>query len=129
VGLTQWYWLDPEQRGPLTVRKSAGSVWVELSATPQTMTITPGAGLQQATCAGGGTPYGSRSARSTPCTYTYTTSSARQPGGAYQVTASVSWGGTWRGSGGTGGALTPIAVSASFPLRIAEGQALNGGGR
>ncbi|WP_395110232.1 hypothetical protein [Actinomadura sp. SCN-SB] len=103
---------------------------MELTASPQSMSITPGTGLGQVTCPSGGTPY-TAGARPQPssCTYAYTASSARQPSGAYQVTATVSWGGTWRGSGGAGGALTPIAVSESFPLRIAEGQALNGGGR
>jgi hypothetical protein len=130
AGLTEWFWLDPAQHGrPLTVRRSAGSVWVELSATPQTMTITPGSGLPRVSCPGGGTPYSAGARPQTACTYTYTSSSARQPRGAYQVTATVMWGGTWRGSGGVGGALTPIPISDTFDLRIAEGQALNGGGR
>ncbi|WP_165970502.1 hypothetical protein [Actinomadura sp. 6K520] len=130
VGLAEWFWLDPAQRTSRSVRQSAGDVWVELTASPQTMTVHPGGGHEPVSCPGGGVPYQAGAAASAAsCTVTYTRSSARQPENAYQVTATVSWGGTWRGSGGVGGALTPITVTSTLPVRIAEGQALNGGGR
>lgn len=130
VGLAQWFWLDPAQRKPKTVRRSAGSVWVELTASPQTMTIHPGTGFTPVTCPDSGTAYRPGATASAPsCSFPYTRSSATEPGNVHRVTATVSWGGTWHGSGGVGGSLVPIAVNSVFPIRIAEGQALNGGGQ
>jgi hypothetical protein len=125
VGLPQWFWLDPAHARPITRRAQAGPVWVEFTAAPALMTITPGPGLPSVTCRGAGVAYPEPSASA--CTHTYARSSAAQPGGVYTVTVTVAWGGTWRGSGGVGGALTPVSVSAQFTLRVGEAQALNTG--
>lgn len=126
VGLPEWFWLDPATAGPISKRLAVGPVWVEVTASPQQMSISPGAGLAPVVCPGSGTAY-SAGAQSS-CTYTYIRSSAGQPGDAYSATVTVSWGGTWRGSGGVGGALVPIPVTDAFTLRVAEGQALAGSG-
>lgn len=126
VGLPEWFWLDPATAGSITKRLAVGPVWVEVTASPQQMSISPGSGLAPVICPGSGTAYSAGTQSS--CTYTYTRSSAGQPGDAYTATVTVSWGGTWRGSGGVGGALTPIPVTDAFTVRVAEGQALAGSG-
>lgn len=130
VGLPEWFWLDPAQTAAVTRRAQAGPIWVELTARPQRLVITPGPGMAPVACPSLGTAYAPGTSSEQACTYTYSRSSAGLPGSAYVVTATVVWGGTWRGSGGAGGALTPIGVSTTFAVRIGEAQGLNvGGGR
>lgn len=127
VGLPQWFWVTNWR--PLSGRVAARDVWVEVTARPQSMTIDAGPGKPVVRCAGPGTPYDkSRPAASqrTDCSYTFTRSSLHEPGQAYRVRVSVLWGGTWRGSDGSGGALPPLSRSTTFRLRVAEAQALYG---
>lgn len=129
VGLPHWFWVTNWR--PVSGRASARDVWVEVTARPQSMAIDPGPGHRVVRCAGPGTAYDrSRSAASqrTDCSYTFSRSSALEPGGAYRVRVSVTWGGTWRGSDGSGGALPPVTRSTTFRLRVAEAQGLYGQG-
>jgi hypothetical protein len=125
VGLAQWFWVT--NWSSHHDRVQAGGVWAEVTARPASLTINPGAGTSAVTCTGPGTAYdrkrGSAGQRS-DCSYTYVRSSAGMPSSAYQVTATVTWGGTWVGSGGTGGTLPALSRSSSFALRVAEGQAV-----
>lgn len=128
VGLAEWFWVTNWRSR--NDRVQAGGVWAEVTARPTGLTIDPGAGHAPLTCPGPGTAYDrSRPAQSqqSDCSYTYQRSSAGLPGSAYQVTVTVTWGGTWVGSGGAGGALPALSRSATFPLRVAEGQAVTGG--
>ncbi|WP_344957709.1 hypothetical protein [Actinomadura miaoliensis] len=128
MGLPQWFWVTNWK--PLTDRVQAGGVWAEVTARPTSLTINPGSGLPAVKCDGPGEAYDSgRSAEAqrSDCSYTYQRSSAGLPGSAYQVTVTVTWGGTWRGSDGAGGALPALTRSTAFPVRIAEGQAVAGG--
>jgi hypothetical protein len=127
VGLPEWFWLDPASAGPVSKRLSVGAVWVQVTARAQHLSISPGTGLPRVDCQGTGMPY--TAARASGCVFTYTTSSASQPGAAYQARGTVMWGGTWAGSDGAGGTIAAIPVTAGFSLRIGEAQALNGGGR
>lgn len=125
VGLPHWFWVADWR--PLTGRAEAGGVWIEVTARPQSLTIEPGGGQRPVRCSGPGTAYDrSRPAVSqrTDCSYAFTRSSFGRPGGAYRVRATVVWGGTWVGSGGTGGVLPPVSRSVSFPVRVAEAQSL-----
>ena len=125
VSLPHWFWVTNGR--PLSDRAEAGGVWVEVTARPQSLTIDPGNGQRAFRCRGTGTVYDpSRPAASqrTTCSHAYTQSSAGQPAGAYRVRVTVVWGGTWTGSGGTGGTLPLLSRSANFPLRIAEAQGL-----
>jgi hypothetical protein len=57
------------------------------------------------TCQGAGTPYTSAdnpAAASPDCGHTYTSSSAGQPGGPFQATATITWDVTWQGARGAG---------------------------
>lgn len=126
VGLPEWFWVTNWH--PLNGRVSARNVWVEVTARPQSMTITPGP-EPVVRCSGPGTAYDrSRSAASqrTDCSYTFARASIHEPGGAYRVRVTVVWGGTWRGSDGSGGVLPPLSRSTTFRLRVAEAQALYG---
>jgi hypothetical protein len=126
VGLRHFFWAEGAQWQPLRTSAQAGSVWAEVTAVPTKLVIHPGDG-SSVVCAGHGTPYDpSRSPddQDTGCTHLYERSSARRPASAYQVTANAIWTATWTGSGGSGGVLPSITRSSSFPLRIAEGQAL-----
>ncbi|MFI0448054.1 hypothetical protein [Actinomadura sp. 6N118] len=128
VFLPHWVWVPASQWRPITKRASQGSVWVEVIATPQKITIQPGAGQPGVECAGPGTAYHPgkpASAQRTDCSHTYLQSSALQPGGTYTMTVSVEWTATWRGAGGLGGSLPPLSMSTSFGVRVAEGQSLN----
>ena len=127
-------WRAIGQWRPVTAEVSVGPVWAKVTAVPGQLTISPGGGLPDTTCAGPGTAYDPRlpaSAQHTDCSYTYTQSSALQPGHAYQASVTVTWTATWTGSGGAGGTVNPpLQETSTFPVRIGEGQALvTGGGR
>ncbi|WP_147339382.1 hypothetical protein [Actinomadura spongiicola] len=127
VGLPEWFWVTNWRS--LSGRASVGEVWVEVTAVPQRTTIEPGQGHRVVRCSGPGTAYNptkSAASQRTNCSYVYARSSAAQPGGAYRVRATVLWGGTWRGSDGSGGVLPPLSRSTSLRLRIAEAQGLYG---
>jgi hypothetical protein len=129
VGLPQWFWVTNWDSH--SDRVQVGGAWAAVTARPTGLTVDPGAGQRPLTCAGPGTAYDrQRSARSqrSGCSYTYNRSSAGLPNEAYTVTVTVTWGGTWVGSGGAGGTLPALSRSTTFPLRVAEGQAVTSGG-
>ncbi|RKS78603.1 hypothetical protein BZB76_0020 [Actinomadura pelletieri DSM 43383] len=128
VGLPQWFWVTNWTSH--ADRVSAGGVWAQVTARPTSLVINPGSGLPSVSCSGAGRAYDRRlpaHAQRSECSYTYQRSSAGLPGSAYRVTVTVTWGGTWVGSGGAGGALPALSRSATFSLRVAEGQAVTGG--
>jgi len=97
---------------------------VTATATPVSVTWHPGDG-STVTCQGAGAPYTSAdnpAAASPDCGHTYTRSSAGQPGGAFQVTATITWDITWQGAGGAGGVLAPLFTTA-VAADIASGDA------
>ncbi|WP_433501701.1 hypothetical protein ACQP1K_29120 (plasmid) [Sphaerimonospora sp. CA-214678] len=128
VGVPQWFWLYGDgQWRPMAKRVQAGDAWAEVVASPQRLVISPGAGLPDVVCQGPGSAYDPHRPpkdQQSGCTYLYERSSAGRTGGVYQVSVTVVWGATWRGSGGAGGTLAPISRTTSFPLPVAEAQAL-----
>lgn len=128
VGLPEWFWVPRAQLRPITVTVSVGPVFATVRAVPGGLTFWPGGGLPSVSCPGGGTAYNPRlpvTAQHSACTYTYRQSSARQPGGAYAASVSVTWTATWTGSGAAGGPVNPpLVLRTSFALPVAEGQAL-----
>jgi hypothetical protein len=122
VGLPEWYWI-PNGWRPVNVTVSAGPVWATVTATPVSLSFDAGGGQPGSSCTGPGVAY-HRGGR-TDCSYTYTRSSATQPGGKYAAAVTVTWRVSWTGSGGTGGLLDPgLQIAFPFSLQIAEGQAL-----
>jgi hypothetical protein len=126
VGLRHFYWVDRAQWVPHVKRVQAGGVWAQVTATPTRLDIAPGDGTKLS-CAGPGAPYDPSRApeqQTSTCAHVYQRSSAGLAGSAYRVSASVVWSATWIGSDGAGGALAPLTITATFGLRVAEGQAL-----
>lgn len=129
VGLPEWVWVPREQWRPQTKQASAGGVWARVTATPERMTIKPGAKLPSLSCPGPGTEYAPgkpAAGQHTDCSVTYPRSSATEPGGVYRATVTVTWSGSWTGAAGTGATLPDITRSTTFALPVAEAQGLYG---
>lgn len=132
VNVPTWYFLDPASWVPASSSVSGGGMTVTATATPVSVTWTSGDG-GSVTCAGPGTPYPSADpnppTQSPTCGHAFTRASARFPGGAYPLTAQISWQVGWRASNGASGALPPVTTSATTQVHVAEVQALVTGAR
>jgi hypothetical protein len=126
VGIAEFFWEAPDQWTTLTASAQAGNEWAQVQAAPAQLTITPGQDLTMVTCNGPGIPYQQTAGPADPraCSYLYQASSLHQPKDVYTITATVTWTGTWNGADGTGGILPPVIRTTTFPLRVAEAQAL-----
>jgi len=130
TNLPTWLWINPAQWVPESKTATVPGESVTATATPVSVTWHPGDG-STVTCQGAGTPYtgaDNPAAASPDCGHTYTSSSAGQPGGAFQATATITWDVTWQGAGGAGGVLAPLFTTAVAAFRVAESQALNTSG-
>lgn len=120
AGLATWLWVQPGQ--PVVTRASAGATTVAVTATPASVRWDTGDG-QSLTCAGAGVAYDpSRpaSAQHSDCTHTWPRSSAAASGGAFHVTATLTWALSW-----AGGPLGTRTTSASLDLVVAQAQGLD----
>jgi hypothetical protein len=128
VNVETWLWVDASSWNSVTAQASAGNVVVTATASPRRVIWDMGNG-DRVTCEGPGTAYDpSRpsSEQSTDCSYTYRKSSARAPGGAYTVTATVVWEVSWTVTGAAGGgSLGTAPRSQSVRLPVKEIQAVN----
>ena len=130
TNLPTWLWISPAEWAPRSKTATVPGESVTATATPVSVTWHPGDG-STVTCHGAGTPYTSAdnpALASPDCGHTYTSSSAGQPGGAFQATATITWDITWQGAGGAGGALPPLFTTTTAAFRVAESQALNTSG-
>jgi len=130
VGLDQlvhvptWLWLA----GPWAAVRATAAVpgeRVTATATPQRVTWYTGDG-SVVTCRGPGTPYRPSDGPASPsptCGHTYSRSSAAAPGGAFTVTAMVTWDVTWAG-GGAGGAFPGLVTTSAVRMPVAQSQAI-----
>ena len=101
TNLPTWLWINPAEWVPESKTATVPGESVTATATPVSVTWHPGDG-STVTCQGAGTPYTSAdnpASASPDCGHTYTSSSAGQPGGAFQATATITWDVTWRGRG------------------------------
>lgn len=110
---------DVVKTQPITV----GAQTVQLTGEPATVTWDLGEATQ--TCDNAGSEDGKA------CGYTYKRSSAGQPGGAYQITATIRWNVTWSCEGAdcdaAGGGLGQQPMqSAATPLVVGEIQTTTG---
>lgn len=127
VNVAAWLWLGPGVWQPQTATATAGPVTVTATAQPTEVVWTMGDG-HQVTCDGPGTPYDpAQPGATSDCTYTWTTSSAGQPGGAYQVSATVYYAATWTVTGATGGGNlgTVPGPAARAAVRVGQSEALD----
>lgn len=128
VAIPTWFFVDGWR--PVTQRTEAGATWAEVSAEPVTTTWWPGDGNGPVRCAGSGRAWSATASTASPCTYTYTRSSAAQPDNAYTARVVVTWRVSWRGSGGASGTLPLMERQSTFPVAVAERQTvIVGGGR
>jgi hypothetical protein len=127
VDVSTWLWLNAAAWHQQTATAAAGPVSATATATPVEVVWSMGDG-HQVTCAGPGTPYDSSNPNATTdCSYTWTQSSAGQPDGANQVTATVYWQVAWTATGAPGGGnLGQVpGPAARVAVRVAESQAVN----
>jgi hypothetical protein len=95
VGLRTFLWVDRTQWRPMPGTARAGGYTVTGTSTP--VEVVWNLGDKTITCTGPGTPYnpkGPENQKGT-CTHVYQKSSADQPGGEYQISATVNWRVTW----------------------------------
>lgn len=128
VNVETWLSIDPSQWKPVSATASAGGVTVTTTASPERVVWKMGNG-DQVVCMGPGTSYDASkpaAGQATDCGYTYRGSSASEPGGQYQVSATVEWSVRWSAAGVAGaGVLGPMNRTTTVPVRVAEIQTLN----
>lgn len=125
VSLPTWLWVDAADWDTQSATASVPGVSVTATATPTTLTFSMGDG-STVVCHGPGTAFragGDPKAASPDCGHTYTHSSAGQPGGAFAVTATVTWAISWAGAG-QAGTLPALTTQATASFTVAESQAL-----
>lgn len=129
VQIPTWLWLQDGYWVPLSEAEAEGGLTVTVTATPLRTVWLPGDGAS-VTCDGPGLPYQpGLDDSATDCRHTYTSSSADQPGTAYQLGASVEWEFTWTLNGAPQGAFgTVTAVAPPVAYQVGEIQALESGG-
>jgi hypothetical protein len=127
VNVSTWLWINGSAWQALSATATAGPVSARATATPAEVVWLMGDG-HSVTCTGPGTPYDSSNPNATTnCSYTWTQSSAGQPGGVYHVTATVYYQATWAAAGAPGGGSLGLVPgpSSQVAVRVAESQAIN----
>jgi hypothetical protein len=127
VNLPTWLWLSSGW-GPVSATASVPGVSVTATATPTSVSWSMGDGGTM-TCTGAGTPFRlgtDPKAPSPDCGHIYRTSSAKQVGQAFPVSATVHWTVTWSGAGQSG-RFPDLTTTSIAAFRVAESQALNNG--
>ncbi|GLZ09910.1 hypothetical protein Acsp04_01450 [Actinomadura sp. NBRC 104425] len=110
-------WIDSGSFTPRTAQASVPDQVVTATATPQS--VTWNMVERTITCGSAGSPNG------TECGYTYNRSSASQPGGRYQITATINWTVAWTCQGACdpgqqAGTLPNMTTSSTTPLVVEE---------
>ena len=126
VGLSTWLWLEPGSWARLDATASVPGLSATATATPTQVRWDMGDGTT-VTCDGPGVPYEpgrDDDAQSTDCKHTYQNVSSGQPGGAYTATVSIDWAITWSATNGQGGTLPATSRGTSFPVPVAQRQAV-----
>jgi hypothetical protein len=127
VNVSTWLWINRSAWQPLSATATAGPVSATATAAPAEVVWQMGDG-HSVTCMGPGTPYDPSDPNATTnCSYTWSRSSAGQPGGVYQVTATVYFAVTWTAAGAPGGGSLGLipGPSSQVAVRVAESQAVN----
>lgn len=131
VTVGTWFWIPRSVWKPVSVTAwiptKAGPISVTTTATPNTITYSPGDGKNPVTCKGPGTPWTKRigDIAKSSCMYTYNRASHAQRGRHFRASMSVSWLVTWRSSLGIAGRLPSIRTQAPLAAHVLELQALS----
>lgn len=127
VNVPTFLWLG-QAWTPLSATASIDGVSATVQATPVSVTWDMGDG-HNLICNSPGTasdPNIDLRKQSTDCQYTYTQSSAGQPDEAWTVRATVNYAVSWISAGVAGGGdLGYVSRSSTFPVKVAEIQAVN----
>lgn len=131
VHLPAWLWVDESTWGPRSATASVPGLSVTATATPTTVVWSTGDGGSRS-CEGPGTPWQAGmdpKSESPTCGHTYTRPSRSEPGGVFELSATVTWEITWSG-GGTSGTVDPLTTSAGTQVVVTESLSRNtaGGG-
>jgi hypothetical protein len=127
VNVSTWLWIEPAAWQQLSATANAGPVTTTATAAPAEVVWQMGDG-QSVTCIGPGTPYNpSDPNATTDCSYTWTQSSAGQPDGVYQVTATIYYRATWTATGAPGGGNLGLVAgpAAHEDVAVAQSEAIN----
>jgi hypothetical protein len=125
VGLATWWWISDGVWRARSASVSVPGVTVTAVGRPVASVWGTGDG-GEVSCEGPGRPYpggGGVEVAGPDCGHTYRQSSAGQPGGAYPVTATISWQVSWSG-GGMSGTLGPLFSTTTVQVPVAEVQAV-----
>lgn len=124
VGLPTWLRIeDPWE--PRTTAATVSGVTSTVTATPISVTWEPGDGARL-TCGGPGTafdPGRPASTQRTDCTHTYVWPSRKRTGGAYALSATVTYDVRWRATNGAGGQLGSVTRTGTAAVVVQEAQA------
>ncbi len=129
VNANTWFWTDPATWQPVSKTVTAGAVWGKATASPVSLSFTPGDGSSPVSCNGPGSEWKANEqtwlapANPDGCSYRYPNSSLGV-GGDDQVTATytITWNVTWSGSDGTGGAFNNLQTQTDSRFAVAEVQ-------
>lgn len=131
VTVGTWFWIPRAVWKPVSVTAwiptQAGPISVTTTATPHTITYSPGDGHRPVTCKGPGTPWTPRAGdrAKSSCMYTYKRASHSQRNRHFRATMRVTWLVTWRSSLGIAGRLPNIGTGSTINARVLELQALS----
>lgn len=131
VNIGTWFWVPRAVWKPVSVTAwiptKVGPISVTTTATPRTLTYSPGDGNRPVTCVGPGRAWnprlGDRAVSS--CMYTYRRATHRHPRHRWRAKMTITWSVTWRSSLGVAGVLPSIGTSAPLSVRVLELQALS----
>lgn len=124
VNLPTWMWVD--NWAPVVGTAISPALSVTVTARPRNVYWRMGDGSADKVC-GPGTPWNPalrEEQQRSDCTHTYRRSSASEPGLRFTAVASMTWEVTWTASNGESGSLGPSVRNQTFPMRVAEGQAV-----
>lgn len=127
VKVPTWFWADAAAWKPMSKRVYQGDAWSEVTATPSTLTMSPGDGGAAVTCAGPGTvwseeTYGPYVSSPSGCNYRYPHTSAAGPGQVVTAEFATLWTTAWTSSSGAGGALESVTTRMTSTFAVAEVQ-------
>ncbi len=131
VKVAMWYWATPDTYKPISITAWIptvnGPLIATTTATPTTLTYTPGEPDSQPTSCQGPGPqwlpaYGDDTP--SPCMYTYIHASSITRSGFFQASLTTTWNITWRTSNGQTGTPTIHTTTTTTTTKIQEIQAL-----
>lgn len=124
VQVPTWLWLDTSWWHPYEATANTGRIWSTVRAAPVATTWDLGDG-HSVSCRGPGTQWRPGLAEdASDCTHTYRTSSSTQPGGTYDLNATVTFEVSWSSNAMGGGTLPTISRTSTLDVEVGEIQAI-----